>query len=119
MELITPPSAILARRLIARHEPSAAIGGHADAVEEVLVEVFKVRFPGLSRAIHSQFDFEDRGTLRLQGDQDRDTNGKDFITEIKHQLLGRHRQGRGQQTARALEPGTEIAQRVGLVAQML
>jgi hypothetical protein len=82
MELITHPSAILASRLRARHEPNAAIGGHADAGEEVLVEVFKVRFPGLSRTIRSQFDFEDRGTLRLQGDQDGDTDGKDFITEI-------------------------------------
>jgi hypothetical protein len=47
-----------------------------------MAEVFTVRFPGLSRAIHSQFDCEDRGTLRLQGDQDGDTDGKDFITEI-------------------------------------
>src|SRR5262249_15511458 len=94
MELITHPSAILASRLIAGHQPRAAIGGHANAVEEVMAEVFKVRFPGLSRAIRSQFDFEDRGTLRLQGDQDGDTDGKDFITEIKHHFFLGYRESR-------------------------
>ncbi len=68
MELITHPSAILASRLIAGHKPRAAIGGHADAVEEVVAEVFKMPLPGLSRAIRSPFDFENRRTLRLQGD---------------------------------------------------
>ena len=86
MELITHPSAILASRLIAGHQPRAAIGGHANAVEEVMAEVFQVRVPGLSRAVRSQFDFEDRGTLRLQGDQDGDTDGKEFLTEIKREL---------------------------------
>src|SRR2546425_224186 len=47
MKPITHPACILARRLIARHEATATIGGHADAVEVVLAEVVKMGFPGL------------------------------------------------------------------------
>src|SRR6266853_1442677 len=36
MQPITHPARILARRLIARNEATATIGGHADAVEVVL-----------------------------------------------------------------------------------
>ena len=51
MELITHPEPVLTSRLIAGHEANAAIGGHADAVEEVIAEVVKMGFPGLSRTI--------------------------------------------------------------------
>ena len=71
MELITHPEPILASRLIACHEANAAIRGHADAVEEVIAEVAKMSLPGLSRTVRSPLDFEDRRTLRLNGDQNR------------------------------------------------
>src|SRR5712691_6331001 len=51
MKSITHPSRVLARRVIARHEATATIGGHANAVEVVLAEVVKMGFPGLCRVL--------------------------------------------------------------------
>src|SRR6266478_2894710 len=45
MELITHPEPVLTSRLIAGHEANAAIGGHANAVEEVIAEVVKMGVP--------------------------------------------------------------------------
>src|SRR3981081_459476 len=70
MKPITHPARVLARRLIAGNEANATIRGHADAVEAMLPEVFKMGLPGLSRAIRGQLDFEDGRTLRLNRDQD-------------------------------------------------
>jgi len=93
MEPITHPSCVLARRLIAGNEANAPIRGHADAVEAVLPEVFKMGFPGLGRAIRGQLDFEDGRTLRLNRDQDRLMAGKNLIAEIKHHFGLCHREG--------------------------
>jgi hypothetical protein len=51
MKPITDPSRVLARRVRARHEAKAPIGGHADAVEAMSTQVVKMGFPGLGRAI--------------------------------------------------------------------
>ena len=87
MKPITHPSRVWARRVIARHEAQAPIGGHADAVEEVIAEVVKMGLPGLSRTIRSQLNFEDRRTLSVNGDQDGSADGKNLIAEIKHHFL--------------------------------
>src|SRR6266571_6998562 len=42
MKPITHPSRVLARRVIARNEATATIGGHADAVKVVVAEVVKM-----------------------------------------------------------------------------
>src|SRR5207237_2562694 len=44
---ITPPWRVLARRVRARHEAPAPIGGHADAVDVGLAEGVNRGFPGL------------------------------------------------------------------------
>jgi len=74
-------------------EANATIGGHADAVEAVLPEGFKMGFPGLGRAIRGQLDFEDGRTLRLNRDHDRLMAGKHLIAEIKHHGGRCHRKG--------------------------
>src|SRR5215468_8082544 len=79
MKSITHPARVLARRVIARHEATSTIGGHAHAVEAVIVEVFKMGFPGLSRALRGQLYFQDGRTVRLNGDQDRLMAGKNLI----------------------------------------
>ena len=98
MKPITHPSRVLARRVIARHEATAPIGGHADAVEAMLTEVFKMGFPGLGRAIRGQLNFQDGRTLRLNRDQDGLMAGKNLIAEIKHHFVLCHREGRRQST---------------------
>jgi hypothetical protein len=47
LQPIPHPACVLARRVIARHEATATLGGHADAVEVVLAEVVNMGFPGL------------------------------------------------------------------------
>src|SRR6266576_5720365 len=42
MKPITHPSRVLARRVIARHEAKATIGGHAEAGDAVSAQVFKM-----------------------------------------------------------------------------
>ena len=93
MEPITHPSRVLASQSIAGNEANATIRGHANAVEAVLPEVFKMGFPGLGRAIRGQLDFEDGRTLRLNRDQDRLMAGKNLIAEIKHHFGLCHREG--------------------------
>ena len=93
MKSVTHPSRVLASRLIAGNEANAPIRGHADAVEAVLPEVFKMGFPGLGRAIRGQLDFEDGRTLRLNRDQDGLMAGKNLIAEIKHHCGLCHRKG--------------------------
>src|SRR4030095_3765202 len=87
MELITHPEPVLTSRVIAGHEANAAIGGHANAVEEGIAEGVKMGFPGLRRTIARQLNFEDRRTLSVNGDQDGSADGKNLITEIKHHFL--------------------------------
>jgi len=87
MEPITHPSRILARRVRARHEAHATVGGHADAVEAVSTQVFKMGFPGFGRAIRGQLHFQDGRTLCLNRNQDGLMAGKNLIAEIKHHLV--------------------------------
>src|SRR5215471_12312910 len=58
MKPITHPARVLARRVIARNEATATIGGHADAVEAMSAQVVKMGFPGLGRAIGGQLNFQ-------------------------------------------------------------
>jgi len=44
MELITHPQGLLTSGVIARDQAYAAIGGHAEAVEAVIVKGFKMGF---------------------------------------------------------------------------
>ena len=93
MKPITHPSRGLARCVIAGNEAHAPIRGHADAVQAVLPEVFKMGLPGLGRAIRGQLDFEDGRTLRLNRDQDRLMAGKNLIAQLKHHFGLCHREG--------------------------
>ena len=68
MKPITHPARVLARRVIARHEAPATIGGHADAVEAMSAQVVKMGFPGLGRAIRGQLNFQNGRALRLNRD---------------------------------------------------
>src|SRR6266566_6650956 len=63
MKPITHPSRVLARRVIARNEATATIGGHADAVEAMIAQVVKMGLPGLGRAIRGQLHFQDGRAL--------------------------------------------------------
>jgi hypothetical protein len=91
MELITHPESILASRLVAGFKANTPVRGHARTVKPMCTEGFKMRFPSLGRAISSQFDFEDGGTLSINGDQDWGLVGKNLITEIKHDFFLGHR----------------------------
>src|ERR1700693_3787696 len=53
MEIITHPQRLVARCLIACDHPLAAIGGHADAVEAVILQRGKLGTPGLGRPVRS------------------------------------------------------------------
>ena len=70
MQPITHPSRVLARRLIARNEAKAPIGGHAEAMEAMIAQVVKMGFPGLGRAMGGQLNVQDGRALRLNRDQD-------------------------------------------------
>ena len=84
-----------------------------------IVKLFKMRSPGLGRAIRSQLDVEDGRALRVNGDQNGNVAGKNLIAEIKHNGLRYHGQGRRQSTTVTLEAFAERAHRVGLVSQVL
>jgi len=119
MKSITHPPRVLARRLIARHEATATIGGHANALEAVMAKVFKMGFPSLGRALRGQLYFQDSCTVRLDCDQDRLMAGKNLIAQIKHYCALCHREGRRQSTPIVLETFTEIPHGVGLGLEVL
>src|SRR6516162_1174119 len=119
MKSITHPPRVLARRVIARHEAPSTIRGHANAVEAVIAEVFKMGFPGLGRALRGQLYFQDGRTVRLNRDQDRLMAGKNLIAKIKHHYVLCHREGRRQSTTIVMETFTEIPHGVGLVLEVL
>src|SRR5262245_34138787 len=119
MKPITHPARVLARRMIASHEATSPIGGHADAVEAVLTEGFKMGLPGLGRALRGQLYFQDGRTLRLDRDQDGLMAGKNLIAEIKHHFVLCHREGRRQSSAVVVEACTEISHGVRLVLAVL
>src|SRR5918994_7224994 len=82
-------------------------------------EVVKMPLPGLGRAIGSQLDFENGGTLRINCDQDGGSDGKNLIAEIKHHFRVGYRES-GRDTAPIVsEVFTEIAHGVRLVVEVL
>src|SRR6266436_3921578 len=83
MELITHPQGLLTSGVIARDQAYAAIGGHAEAVEAVIVKGFKMGFPRRGRALRSQFDFQDGGAFSVNGNQNGLVSGKNLVAEIK------------------------------------
>ena len=119
MQSITHPSRVLARRVIARHEATATIGGHADAVEVVLAEVVKMGFPGLGRALRGQWHVQHGRALRLNRDQEGLMAGKNLIAQLKHHFVLCHREGRRQSSTVVLEAFTEIPHGIGLVVDVL
>lgn len=119
MQSITHPSRVLARRVIARHEATATIGGHADAVEVVLAEVVKMGFPGLGRALRGQWHVQHGRALRLNRDQEGLMAGKNLIAQLKHHCVLCHREGRRQSSTVVLEAFTEIPHGIGLVVDVL
>ena len=116
---VTPPQGLFASGSIARHQAKAAIGGHAEAVKEVSVKLFKMRFPGLGGAIRRQFAVEAGRALRVNGDQNGGVAGKNLIAEIKHDGRRCHGQGRRQRPTIPLAECAERAHGVGLVSQVL
>src|SRR5207249_11670742 len=119
MKPITPPACVLARRVIARNEATATIGGHADTVEVVLAEVVKMGFPGLGRALRGQLHFQNGCALRLNRDQEGLMAGKNLIAQIKRPCVLCHREGRRQSRTVVLETCTEIPHGIGLVLEVL
>src|SRR5713101_7664381 len=117
MEIITHPQRLLARRLIACDHSLAAIGGHAKAVETVIVKLGTMVAPGLGRTIRSQLNVEDGGTLRLDRDSNGRLEGKNFIAEIHDDLLRCHGYGRREGVTRTGEEVAEIAHGMRLVLQ--
>src|ERR1700675_357095 len=62
LKLVKPiahPPRVWARRVIARHEATAPIRGHPEAVEVVVAEVVTMGLPGLGRALRGQLNFQD------------------------------------------------------------
>jgi hypothetical protein len=119
MKPITDPSRVLARRVIARHEAKAPIGGHADAVEAMSTQVVKMGFPGLGRAIRGELHFQHGRALRLNRDQDGLMAGKNLIAQIQHHFVRCHRERRRQRRTVVLEAFTEIPHGIGLVLEVL
>ena len=119
MKPITHPARVLARRVIARHEATATIGGHANAVEAMSAQVIKMGFPGLGRAIGGQLNFQDGRAVRLNRDQDGLMAGKNLIAQIKHHCVFCHRESRRQNSTVVLEAFTEIPHGIGLVLEVL
>jgi len=119
MKPITHPARVLARRLRARHEATATIGGHADAVEVMLTSVVTMGFPGLGRALRGQWYFQNGRALRLNRDQDGLMAGKNLIAQIQHHFVRCHREGRRQRSPVVLEACTEIPHGIGLVLAVL
>jgi hypothetical protein len=119
MALVTHPQGLLTSGVRARDQAYAAIGGHAEAVEAVIVKGFKRGFPRRGRALRSQCDFQDGGAFGVNGNQNRLVRSKNLVAEIQHDFCRPHCQGRGERLAIALEKCTEIAPRVGLIVEAL
>src|SRR3989441_3112813 len=57
----------------------------------MIVERFKMGFPGRGRSVGGQLDAENRGTLRLNRDQNGGVDGENLIAEVKHHRFRGHR----------------------------
>src|SRR6266446_182418 len=117
MELITDPQRLAVSGLIARNQAHAAIRGHTDVVETLIVKRFKMCLPRCGQAIGSPLDCKDGGALRIKSEQNGRVAGKNCIAEIQHDRLSPHRQGGREQTAITLEELAEIPYRVGRVIE--
>src|SRR5262249_5188427 len=69
MKLIAHPEGLRVRLSIACHQAHATIGGQAETGEMMRLERVKMRFPGRGRTVSGQLDTENRGTVRLNRDQ--------------------------------------------------
>ena len=83
MELITDPQRLAVSSLIARDQAHAAIRGHADVVETMIVKRFKMCLPRCGQAIGSPLDFKDGGALSIKSEQNGRVASKNLIAEIK------------------------------------
>jgi len=83
----------------------------------MIVERFKMGFPGRGRSVGGQLDAEHRGTLRLNRDQNGGVDGENLIAEVKHHRFRGHRQRGGQPLTIILKIFAEMAHRVGLVSE--
>src|SRR2546427_3536020 len=106
---ITHPARVLARRMRASHEAPSPIGGHAEAVEAVRTEGFKMGLPGLGRALRGQLYVQDGRTLRLNRAQEGLMAGKNLIAEIQPHFGRFQRGGRRQSRAVVVEACTAIS----------
>jgi len=116
---ITPPWRVLARRVRARHEAPAPIGGHADAVDVGLAEGVNRGFPGLGCALRGQGPFQPGRAVRLKRDQEGLMAGKTRIAELKPPWVRCHREGRRQSRTVVLEACTEMPHGIGLGVEVL
>ena len=90
MKVVSHPEGFRARLSVARHQAKAAIGGHATAVEVMVLERVTMGFPRRGRAIGRQFDVEHGGTVRLNRDHNGRVDGKNLIAEVEHHGLRCH-----------------------------
>lgn len=81
---IAHPPRVWARRVRARHEATAPIRGHPEAVEVVVAEVVTMGLPGLGRALRGPLHVQDGRTVRLHRDQAGLMAGKNLIAQIHH-----------------------------------
>jgi|SRR5216683_370967 len=119
MTPLTPPARVWARRVRARHEATATIGSHANAVEVVLAEGVKMGFPGLGRALRGEWNFQNGRAVRLNRDQAGLMAGKNLIAQIKRHCVRCHREGRRQRSTVVLAAFAEIPHGIGLVLEGL
>ncbi len=116
---ITPPARVLARRMRARHEATAPIGGHAEAVEAVRAEVVTMGVPGLRRGLRGQWSCHDGRPVRLHRAHEGLMAGKHLLAQRQHHVVLGHREGRRQRSIVGGEAGTAISHRVRLVLAVL
>lgn len=116
---IPHPPRVLARRVRARHEAPATIGGHTEALEAVRAEVGTMGFPGLGRALRGQLNVQDGRTVCLNRDPDGLMAGKNLIAQIHHHCVLWQREGRRQRSTVVLAAFTAIPHGVGLVVAVL
>lgn len=115
MERIPAPQRLAVSGLIARNQAHAAIRGHADVVETMIVKRVKRCWPRCGQAIGSPLDCKDGGALSIKSEQNGRVASKNLIAEITHDRLSPYRQGGREQTAITLEELAEIPYGVGRV----
>jgi hypothetical protein len=119
MTPVTPPARVWARRVLASHQATAPLGGHAEAVEARLAPVVTMGVPGLGRALRGQVHLQHGRAVRRKRAQAGLMAGKHRIAQRKHHGALGHRQGRRSCSPVVLEACTEIPHGVRLVWDIL